>query len=68
MTASKESEIALQHVAEEHLVAVRDLTKGRVEDYFTTIEKQILNLSQKVKSSYNRKGESYLLKTFRLSQ
>ena len=46
ISASKNSEAALQHVAEDHLVAIRDLTKGRIEDYFTTINKQILNLSQ----------------------
>ncbi|MCP4324878.1 MAG: hypothetical protein GY787_24110, partial [Alteromonadales bacterium] len=45
-TAANNSEAALQHVAEDHLVAVRDLTKGRIEDYFKTINKQILNLSQ----------------------
>ncbi|WP_413699489.1 HAMP domain-containing protein [Psychromonas sp. KJ10-10] len=44
--ASKESQVALQHAAEEHLVAVRDLSKERVEDYFSTINQQILNLSQ----------------------
>jgi len=46
ITASNNSEAALQHVAEDHLVAVRDLTKGRIEDYFKTINKQVLNLSQ----------------------
>ena len=45
-TASKESQIALQHAAEDHLIAVRDLSKERVEDYFKTINQQILNLSQ----------------------
>jgi methyl-accepting chemotaxis protein len=46
MKASKDSEMALQHVAQEQLIAVRELTKGRLEDYFTTINKQILSLSQ----------------------
>tara|TARA_R110001583_G_scaffold16561_22_gene67990 strand:+ start:155 stop:2479 length:2325 start_codon:yes stop_codon:yes gene_type:complete len=45
-TASKESQTALQHAAEEHLIAVRDLSKQRVEDYFKIINQQILNLSQ----------------------
>lgn len=46
ITASNNSELALQHAAKEHLVAIRDLTKGRIEDHFTTIQKQVLNLSQ----------------------
>jgi len=44
-TASKSSEIALEEAAKERLVAVRDITKGRIEDYFDTIRKQVLTLS-----------------------
>jgi len=46
MTASNDSKVALEHVAKEQLISVRELTKGRIEDYFSTINKQILNLSQ----------------------
>ncbi|WP_028862431.1 methyl-accepting chemotaxis protein [Psychromonas aquimarina] len=45
ITASNNSEDALKEVAQEHLVAVRDLTKGRIEDYFSTIRKQVQTLS-----------------------
>lgn len=46
MKAAEDSKVALQHVAKEQLIAVRELTKGRIEDYFATINQQILNLSQ----------------------
>lgn len=36
---------ALEASAEQRLVAVRNLTKGRIEDYFGTIRNQILTLS-----------------------
>ncbi len=36
---------ALQHSAQNNLVAIRDLTKGRIEDYFSHIRNQVLTLS-----------------------
>jgi methyl-accepting chemotaxis protein len=46
MTASNDSKAALENVARDKLISARELTKGRIEDYFSTINKQILNLSQ----------------------
>ena len=43
--ATKESRVALEQLSKERLISVRDLTKGRIEDYFGTIQKQILTLS-----------------------
>lgn len=43
--AAKDSEIALEKAAEERLVAIRDSSKARIEDYFGTIDKQIITLS-----------------------
>jgi methyl-accepting chemotaxis protein len=40
-----QSEKALSNAASNQLIAVRDLTKGRVEDYFQTIEKQVQTFS-----------------------
>ncbi len=37
---------ALEHAAKNNLTAIRDLTKGRIEDYFGNIRKQILTLSK----------------------
>ncbi|MCP4274079.1 MAG: HAMP domain-containing protein [Gammaproteobacteria bacterium] len=36
---------ALQNSAQNNLVAIRDLTKGRIEDYFSHIRNQVLTLS-----------------------
>jgi len=44
-TSSESSKAALEAAAKERLVAVRDITKGRIEDYFGTIQKQVLTLS-----------------------
>ena len=43
--ASKDSELALEKAAEERLIAIRDSSKARIEDYFETIDKQIITLS-----------------------
>lgn len=43
--ASKDSALALEKAAEERLVAIRDSSKARIEDYFETIDKQIITLS-----------------------
>jgi len=43
--ASIDSKIALESAAEARVVATRDITKGRIEDYFSTIRKQVLTLS-----------------------
>jgi len=45
MSASKNSEATLKEVAKAHLIAVTDITKGRIEDYFDTIHKQVQTLS-----------------------
>ncbi len=42
---TKESRAALEQLSKERLISVRDLTKGRIEDYFGIIQKQILTLS-----------------------
>jgi len=44
-TASNSSEVALDDAAKERLVAIRNLTSGRIEDYFGTIRKQVKTLS-----------------------
>jgi methyl-accepting chemotaxis protein len=44
--ATSKSNEALHEAAKERLVAVRELSKGRIEDYFDTIRNQLLNLSQ----------------------
>lgn len=43
--ASSDSQESLQKAAEEKLIAVREITKERIEDYFHTIEKQITTFS-----------------------
>jgi len=43
--ASDSSEIALEDAAKERLVAIRDITRGRIEDYFGTIHKQVKTFS-----------------------
>ncbi len=40
------SQQALQDKAKNSVIAVRDLTKGRIEDYFGAIRKQVLTFSQ----------------------
>lgn len=44
--AADRSHDALQASASNRLVAIRDLTKGRIEDYFNTIHNQVLTLSE----------------------
>jgi len=44
-TASQNSEEALQEAAKARLVAARDITKGRVEDYFKFIRNQVITFS-----------------------
>ncbi len=43
--AQEESSTALREANQERLVAIRDLTKSHVEDYFQTIEKQVQTFS-----------------------
>ncbi len=43
--ASNDSNLALKHAAEARITSTRDITKGRIEDYFSTIQKQVLTLS-----------------------
>jgi methyl-accepting chemotaxis protein len=45
MTASESSELALKETAKQKLISVRDITKGRIEDYFDFIQKQVITLS-----------------------
>ncbi len=43
--ASQHSELALQESAKARLIAARDITQGRIEDYFKIIQKQIVTYS-----------------------
>jgi len=43
---SDKSNEALNDAARSRLIAVRDLSKGRIEDYFSTIRKQMLTFSK----------------------
>lgn len=44
--AANKSREAIQEAARNRLVAVRELSKRRIEDYFATIKKQVLTLSK----------------------
>ncbi len=44
--STNSSQEALQYSAQNNLVAIRDLTKGRIEDYFGNIRNQVLTLSK----------------------
>jgi len=43
--ASSSAFSALEHSSQSRLMAVRDITKGRIEDYFNTINKQVKTFS-----------------------
>lgn len=43
--ASTDSKLALEHAAQERLVAIRGSSKARIEDYFGIINKQIITFS-----------------------
>ncbi len=43
--AQRDSSAALMQANQERLIAIRDLTRSHVEDYFQTIEKQVQTLS-----------------------
>ncbi len=62
--ATDRSHEALEATAGNRLVAIRDLTKGRIEDYFGTIRNQVLTLSKDVMvvdatKSFNDSFSSY---------
>lgn len=44
--ATSKSREALEHAAMERLIALRDAKKTQIEDYFHTIQNQVLNLAR----------------------
>jgi len=61
LDASSESRKAISEQVENNLVAVRDLQKSRIEDYFNFIQDQLITLSRKssVISAMSDFSESY---------
>jgi len=71
--ANKQATIALKEIAEQRLVSLRDVKKQQIEDYFSTINNQLLSLANSKLIStavvdFSRASKNYAFETNQLDR